>query len=1218
MRSMRVVAVFVLAWLCVLGWRGVQAAPLPRADSAAAAAVTAGDLPPQRSTVFDMTGRVAYPADTRFNRNAALTIEAWVYPQEMYGDPANCQTFVEHQLTTSYWFGYCPKLRFHRSSGDFVESTVEIKKYRWTHVAVSYDGTTATFYVNGEAAGSAALANNGNFIGHDLSLGGTESFGSYYRGHLDEVRIWSVARSGAEIRGDMFQEVRSGAGLEAVFGDGGRSEDLQSIAGTVTGGVQPAIFGILPRNLVAPRAAVNPVLDANVDLGLEYAGAEQVAVRYAMTGAGFSTSSGGYNDLSAYLVRTDTDLFVGWPTMNRAGTGWIGETSWIGLMLDPNASGDLLAQTNDYQIRVYIQGPWDAPVPAALYVGDGLGGWALCADPSCPQRGVAWDAAADLNGDDVNPNQSIEIRVAKSMLGEWTEVDGLAVGQLELGSPPQDYVGPVQAVENSPITWGQVAYGEGSAQLPQAILRGKVYAGPDATYPPLAGHMVYLFGINPPVITDANGEFFFDVRVPANAQLRLQHNGCTGCKYKPATTSGAGIAPSSVGETFLFFPGCAAGTTCTYRDVQFYIVQPPDAVIVNATAPQARMILNTSNAMTPETTQLVTGENLHEFTRVYLSPVPDSGVTSFNQFTLFEAQVITRSRDMKSMMVRIPPLARSVPKQSGGSNVSTLSANWRWVVKDEWQRAININGFSGSGSFRLRLPEYPAIFGFGFKNEDESASLDQFLAVYGDNAYYCIGAFGFCVTHVPDPLYWAIWYPVFKIWINSSGGSCVGMSSTSLLFYQGNLNIGDFSSGAFFPAGITDRGAPAQWNYDSISKVTGPPEPGNLWAHIRRNHGVQTSSEFLYEALNQLNGFSGDPTQRLFTVRAGPTDFVVSMMKTGGGHAVTPYATDVNRIHIYDNNHPLALGQYIDVDTSANTYSSSAGFSGSGIFAIDIDVWRDEHTMPLDLPQIAMNLVFGSADALYSTSGGQQWGWQPDGTFVEQIPGAQPFVPMGSETNTHNVPLFVPVTSTVVSNVQVNTKGGDYLYYTGFGGNAVQLQVFDAPAGDQDQVGIKTDPNQVNGFSYQPQSPSDNFVPKLGMDLGERQRLMFRWGDLATPGGGKVAFTANPAAKSADYDNDTGGETSHYLIVDSLGAQDGMQQARTRRFGPFAVPNGATHRTTILDWPAGAHLRSELDKDGDGVFEESTTVTGVLCSPLDGDENGLPDACGVFLPTLFD
>ena len=304
MQNVRVLAVFVFAWVCILVWGRVDASNVPRAAHAEPAAIGA-DSPLPRSTTFDLASRITYPADVRFNRNAAMTIEAWVYPEQFFDDPAGCQTFVEHQLGTSYWFGACPKLRFHRSDGTFVESTAQLKPYRWTHVAVSYDGTTATFYMNGEAVGSAALANNNTFISHALEIGGTESLGAYYRGYLDEIRLWSVARSGDEIRSGMFQEVRSGTGLEAVFGDGGRNEDLQAVAGTPTGASQPGIFGVLPRDLIVPRAAVTPTLDANVNTAVEYAGAEQVAVRYSYTGTGFSNNSSGYNDLPIHLVRTD-------------------------------------------------------------------------------------------------------------------------------------------------------------------------------------------------------------------------------------------------------------------------------------------------------------------------------------------------------------------------------------------------------------------------------------------------------------------------------------------------------------------------------------------------------------------------------------------------------------------------------------------------------------------------------------------------------------------------------------------------------------------------------------------------------------------------------------------------------------------------------------------------------------------------------------------------
>lgn len=83
----------------------------------------------------------------------------------------------------------------------------------WVHVAFVYDATvnTITPYVNGVAGGPVAQA-------APLSLGGSTAvygvgfFGTAgtYSGSIDEFRVWNVARTGAEILGNMTNEVASG------------------------------------------------------------------------------------------------------------------------------------------------------------------------------------------------------------------------------------------------------------------------------------------------------------------------------------------------------------------------------------------------------------------------------------------------------------------------------------------------------------------------------------------------------------------------------------------------------------------------------------------------------------------------------------------------------------------------------------------------------------------------------------------------------------------------------------------------------------------------------------------------------------------------------------------------------------------------------------------------------------------------------------------------
>ncbi|HEY3266619.1 MAG TPA: LamG-like jellyroll fold domain-containing protein [Armatimonadota bacterium] len=72
----------------------------------------------------------------------------------------------------------------------------------WTHVATSYDGTTLRLYLNGALAGSTAVTPN--ITGNTLLIGALGPALSY-NGSIDELRIWNVARSEADIRRDRYR-----------------------------------------------------------------------------------------------------------------------------------------------------------------------------------------------------------------------------------------------------------------------------------------------------------------------------------------------------------------------------------------------------------------------------------------------------------------------------------------------------------------------------------------------------------------------------------------------------------------------------------------------------------------------------------------------------------------------------------------------------------------------------------------------------------------------------------------------------------------------------------------------------------------------------------------------------------------------------------------------------------------------------------------------------
>ncbi len=266
-------------------------------------------VPPLRSTAYSgaVGTYVTYDARPQWDTAVPMTIEAWVYRQ----DASRTEAIISHEWPGSYWLGFAPLLRFYRGT-NFAELSIPVPAKKWTHVAVSYDGAIARFYLNGELKMSQALDNNGAGklrqlrLGFDFNESGEPGFGfvlNRFVGNLDEIRLWSVARSSSEIADGLYREVRGEPGLAAVFPRGGQIEELSGLVGASANGVTEQIFGMLPRDLVVPLAAIPPVAEGSVNVDSEYAGAEQLALRYP--------DDPSAPDGVAYFVHTADDLFVG-------------------------------------------------------------------------------------------------------------------------------------------------------------------------------------------------------------------------------------------------------------------------------------------------------------------------------------------------------------------------------------------------------------------------------------------------------------------------------------------------------------------------------------------------------------------------------------------------------------------------------------------------------------------------------------------------------------------------------------------------------------------------------------------------------------------------------------------------------------------------------------------------------------------------------------------
>ncbi|HEU5060475.1 MAG TPA: LamG-like jellyroll fold domain-containing protein [Kofleriaceae bacterium] len=121
----------------------------------------------------------------------------------------------------------------------------EIPVGEWHHTAVSYDGTTWRLYVDGvldaeKEAGATPRADSIQHFAIGTTMSSTGVPAGYLEGAIDEVRVWSRARSGEEIAASMYSAVSAGDGLVSRWaldpGSAGEAPDSAGgHAGTLVG-----------------------------------------------------------------------------------------------------------------------------------------------------------------------------------------------------------------------------------------------------------------------------------------------------------------------------------------------------------------------------------------------------------------------------------------------------------------------------------------------------------------------------------------------------------------------------------------------------------------------------------------------------------------------------------------------------------------------------------------------------------------------------------------------------------------------------------------------------------------------------------------------------------------------------------------------------------------------------------------------------------------------
>lgn len=131
-----------------------------------------------------------------------------------------------------------------QGDGWFLNPTISFKSNVWQHSALTYDGKTATLYVNGAFAGSKEGFAAPEFSSVTWFGGGGghgENSSQWWSGCkilMAEARIWSVTRTPAQIQNNMTTINAKSKGLEAYWkfndGEGNTFEDYTGNGHTLT------------------------------------------------------------------------------------------------------------------------------------------------------------------------------------------------------------------------------------------------------------------------------------------------------------------------------------------------------------------------------------------------------------------------------------------------------------------------------------------------------------------------------------------------------------------------------------------------------------------------------------------------------------------------------------------------------------------------------------------------------------------------------------------------------------------------------------------------------------------------------------------------------------------------------------------------------------------------------------------------------------------------
>lgn len=175
--------------------------------------------------VFDGTSTlVTVPSTSSLSPTTGMTLEAWVNPTAWSG--GNIAMFLSKYIDGTSVGDECYALYASASGVNYGLGTTLDSAYSgatqilplntWTNMALTYDGTVVTYFLNGQQASTLAMTGDIRTSAQPLFIGGVQPFGDFFNGMIDEIRIYDRALSQSEIQSDIVASSPQPPTLSAI------------------------------------------------------------------------------------------------------------------------------------------------------------------------------------------------------------------------------------------------------------------------------------------------------------------------------------------------------------------------------------------------------------------------------------------------------------------------------------------------------------------------------------------------------------------------------------------------------------------------------------------------------------------------------------------------------------------------------------------------------------------------------------------------------------------------------------------------------------------------------------------------------------------------------------------------------------------------------------------------------------------------------------------